>query len=112
MPGYALRAGTYKSCGCKRITKRDKGVKEHIGRYRVEGTLKSALKSKLHTGNKSGVKGVMWDENKNRWKAYIGFQGRQISLGSYNNFEDAVKARRRGEEQYHNSILEDNKNDN
>lgn len=107
IPGYALRAGTYKSCGCKRIKKRDAGVKKHIESDRVEGTRKSALNTKLHSGNKSGVKGVRWDDNKQRWKAYIGFRGRQISLGSYKDFESAVKARKRGEEQYHKPILED-----
>lgn len=108
VPGYALRAGTYKSCGCKQISNRDKGVKEHIKKDRVEGTRKSALKAKLHSSNKSGVKGVRWDDNKQRWKAYIGFQGRSISLGSYKDFDSAVKARKRGEDQYHKPLLEDN----
>jgi hypothetical protein len=112
VPGYALRAGTYKSCGCKRIAKRDKGVRRHIEQDRVDGTRKSALKSKLHKGNKSGVKGVMWFEQRNCWKAYITIAGKTKHLGHFKDKEDAIKARKEAEEIYHKPILEDkNEND-
>lgn len=107
VPGYALRAGHYKSCGCKRTAKRDAAVAKHIEQDRVSGTRKSALKAKLHSGNKSGVKGVRWDDSKKRWKAYIGFKGKQINLGSYLTFEEAVEAREAGEATYFKPILEE-----
>jgi hypothetical protein len=105
--GYSLTNGHYKSCGCKLIEKRDKGVKEHLEKDRVDGTRKSALKAKLHANNKSGVKGVRYNENRNKWTAHIGFKGKQISLGYHNNFEDAVAARKKAEEKYHKPYLED-----
>src|SRR5690554_5474177 len=74
--GYSLRHGHYKSCGCIREKKRDRGARAHEEADRIDGTRKSALRTKLHRGNKSGVKGVMWDERKQRWKAYIGFKGK------------------------------------
>ncbi len=105
--GYSLNHGHYKSCGCKRIKKRDAGIKQHIKNDRVGGTRKSALKSKLHVNNKSGVKGVRYNERRKKWIAYIGFKGKQISLGYYDKKEDAIQARLDGEEKYHKPILED-----
>lgn len=107
--GGSLRAGHYKSCGCKLVEKRDRGAKNHIQADRVDGTRKSALKTKLHKGNKSGHKGVMWDEHKQRWKAYIGFQGRNYALGSFIEKEDAIAARQKAEEKYHKPYLEDSR---
>lgn len=106
--GPSLRAGHYKSCGCKRVAKRDAGVKEHIEQDAVAGTRKSALKAKLHSGNKSGYKGVMWNKHRSKWTATIGFKGKQIFLGNYDDLEDAAAARKAAEEKYHKPILEGN----
>lgn len=110
VPAGSLRAGTYRSCGCKRVAKRDQGVKEHIQADRVDGTRKTALTAKLHKGNKSGHKGVIWREHKQKWAAYIGFQGKQISLGHYESKEEAMAARIAGEEKFHKPYLEDDNN--
>ncbi|MEF2965051.1 HNH endonuclease [Paenibacillus sp. M1] len=105
--GISLRAGYYTSCGCKHDAKRDKGLVEHIARDRVDGTRKSALKAKLHKGNKSGHKGVRWVESRQKWNANIGFKGKQINLGYYTTKEDAIASRQAGEEKYHRPYLED-----
>lgn len=109
--GFSLLHDHYKSCGCKRTAKRDKGLKVHIKTDAVDGTRKSALKAKLHKGNKSGHKGVIWMENRSKWRAYIGFKGKQITLGHFENLDDAVKARKLGEEKYHEPILEEEENE-
>lgn len=105
--GYALEHGHYKSCGCKRAEKRDAGVKKHIAKDSVNGTRKSALKAKLHKGNTSGHKGVAWIKQRNKWRAYIGYRGKQITLGHFDNKDDAIKARKLAEEKYHKPYLED-----
>ncbi|MGZ0043409.1 AP2 domain-containing protein [Paenibacillus sp. BJ-4] len=105
VPGIALRAGHYKSCGCKRVEKRDRGIANHIQTDTVDGTRKSALKAKLHKDNKSGVKGVRYNEQRKKWTAHIGFKGKQINLGYYDKKEDAVAARKHGEELYHKPII-------
>lgn len=107
--GYSLIHDHYKSCGCKRDKKRDAGVEKHIEDDSVDGTRKSALKSKLHKGNKSGHKGVIWMKSRNKWKAYIGFKGKQISLGYFDDKDEAIKARKRAEEKYYKPYLEDDK---
>lgn len=104
--GYALEHGHYKSCGCKHAEKRDAGVKKHIEKDSIGGTRVSALKAKLHKGNKSGHKGVTWMESRKRWKAYIGFRGKQITLGYFEDMEDAIKARKLAEEKYHKPYLD------
>ncbi|MBP1907056.1 hypothetical protein J2Z32_003721 [Paenibacillus turicensis] len=101
----SLRAGMYKSCGCKRIAKRDKGVKKHIVSDQIDGTRKSALIAKAHKDSKSGVKGVMWMESRKKWKAYIGVTGKQITIGYFANIDDAVNARKDAEEKYHKPYL-------
>lgn len=111
VPGVSLRAGYYKSCGCKRVEKRDKGVANHIKADTVDGTRKSALIASLHKGNKSGVKGVRYNEQRKKWTAHIGFQGKQINLGYFDSKEDAITARKRGEEKYHRPVLDADYND-
>ena len=102
---FSLLHGHYKSCGCKRDSKRDAGLAKHLESDAVDGTRKSALTAKLHDGNKSGVKGVLWMESRQKWKAYIGFKGKQITLGYYDNKDDAIVARKAGEEKYHQPYL-------
>lgn len=48
--------------------------------------------------NSSGVVGVCWSERTNKWRAYGVLNGNNSSLGSHENFEDAVKARKEWEE--------------
>ncbi|MFU1797665.1 HNH endonuclease [Paenibacillus azoreducens] len=103
--GTNLRAGNYKSCGCKRVSKRDNGVNLHINYDCVDGTRKTALQAKLHKGNKSGVKGVIWIESRQEWKAYIGFQGKSITLGYRKDKNEAIALRKAAEEKYHKPYL-------
>lgn len=109
--GYSLRHGHYKSCGCIQPTKRDRGVREHIKADRVDGTRKSALRQRPHRDSKSGIKGVTWMESRQKWRAYIGFRGRQITLGYFGKKEDAIAARQRAEEKYHKPYLEADQHD-
>ncbi|RUS47576.1 HNH endonuclease [Cohnella sp. AR92] len=105
--GTSLRAGYYKSCGCIQPLKRDLGAKKHIESDKVDGTRKTALKAKLHSGNKSGHKGVIWLEDRQQWKAYIGFQGKTIHLGYRISKEEAIALRAEAEEKYHHPYIED-----
>ena len=48
--------------------------------------------------NTSGVCGVSWDKNKNKWQANIRENGKQKFIGRFDKFEDAVKARKVAEQ--------------
>jgi hypothetical protein len=55
--------------------------------------------------NKSGIKGVHWQEDRQKWSAQISYKGKTIPLGRFNCFEDAVKARKQAEQQYHGEFV-------
>ena len=48
---------------------------------------------KMSKNNTSGIKGVHFNSNRNKWQAYIKIDGIKIHLGSYDNIEDAKQAR-------------------
>lgn len=53
--------------------------------------------------NNSGCVGVYFDKKLNKWRAYIGVEKQRINLGSFENFECAVKARKQAEKDYYGS---------
>lgn len=57
----------------------------------------------IRVDNKSGISGVRFDGKK--WRAYIGIKGKDIHLGLFNTFDDAVAARKLAEQQ-RNAIVE------
>lgn len=109
---FSLLHGHYKSCGCKRDKKRDAAAMKHIAKDSIDGTRKSALQAKIHKGNTSGHKGVTWIASRNKWRSYIGYKGKQISLGYFDKKEDAIEARLNAEEKYYAPHLEDKDNEN
>lgn len=103
--GYALEHGYYKSCGCMLSERRNAGANNHIKQDMVGGTRKSALRAKLHKDNTSGYKGVTYDKLRKKWRAYIGFKGKHINLGYYEEIVDAIEARHQAEIKYYEPIL-------
>lgn len=47
----------------------------------------------IQLNNTSGATGVSRDKSRDGWRAYVGFNGKQIFLGRFDKFEDAVAAR-------------------
>lgn len=62
----------------------------------------------LISTNISGVTGVGWNKQQQKWRATITKNYKRIHLGSYDNFEDAVKARKEAEEKYFGEYSYDN----
>jgi hypothetical protein len=67
----------------------------------------------LAKSNSSGFTGVRWNIKKKRWTAAIKVKRKNIHLGSFDSFEDAVIARQEANEEYgfhenHGKPLEDN----
>jgi len=58
------------------------------------------MNQKIRSTNKSGVTGVRWNDQKERWIARICAAGRKMELGRFKNFDDAVAARRAAEGRY------------
>ena len=96
-----LRRGRTKSCGCA-------GGPQHArqGLTYVDGTCVEIIQSKtVQKNNTSGVPGVTWVVRDRMWRATIRFKGERHYLGEYRKFEDAVKARKRAEEDLHDNFL-------
>lgn len=68
----------------------------------------NSMNSELHKNNTSGVSGVNWDKNLRKWRVRITVNYERIDLGVYSKFEEAVKARKSGEEIYYGKYSYDN----
>ena len=100
-----LESGYTTSCGCT-YTERINALKKLY-----DGTgisfLEYNLSGKLRSSNKSGVTGVFFDSRNNKWIARITLRKKLYSLGSYKNKEDAIKARKRAEEELFEPVIEE-----
>lgn len=96
-----LRGGRTVSCGCVY----EVGIETRLN-Y-IDGTCVEMIRAKtVRRNNTSGVPGVDWRADKERWRATICFQGQRRYLGSYKRFEDAVAARKRAEEEIYDPFLQ------
>jgi hypothetical protein len=73
----------------------------------VDGTSIPNLTEKLSKNNKTGVKGVSWSKEKMKWVAQIGFKGKTIYLGRFDDINDAIQARKEAEERLFKPMLEE-----
>lgn len=58
--------------------------------------------------NTSGCKGVCWRKKHLKWEAYITYNKKWVYLGMYQEYEDAVAARKAAEEKYFGEWSYDN----
>ena len=71
---------------------------------------KNTINTGIKSNNTSGIVGVSWRKDRNKWKAEINVENKYIYLGMFSNFDDAVRTRKEAEEKYfgeyfdHNSI--------
>lgn len=91
-----LQNGGTQSCGCLLKDRTVEVLKL------LEGTSVTILernKKQLRKNNKSGYTGVFHTSN-GKWAAYINFKKKRYWLGRFSNKEDAIKARKIGEEMH------------
>lgn len=105
-----LSGGKTKSCGCKQDEQREKmrilGQQKLKETDLIEGTsILHISNRKLLKNNRSGVKGVHWDNKRQKWVAQIEFKGKHYNLGRYTDKEDAIKARKEAEEKMFGEFL-------
>jgi hypothetical protein len=56
--------------------------------------------TKVNSNSTTGILGVCWCSEANKWRAYIHIGGRQKRLGSFDDIADAAKARAEAEKKY------------
>ena len=69
---------------------------------------KNMINIGVRINNKSGVTGVYFDKDRNKWSAQISINKKTISLGRFNTFDDAVKVRKEAEKAYFGEYSYDN----
>ena len=68
----------------------------------------NAANRRKQSNNTSGITGVYWNKNMQKWYAEIKFNKKRIFLGYFTDFEDAVKNRKEAEERYFGEFSYDN----
>jgi len=102
-----LRSGEVYSCGCLRVDTAKAHTVEMREKNIKEGTnIGNIKKNAKPAHNTSGVRGVSWHKQMQKWQARIQVQGKMIALGSYSDFDAAVKARRQAEEKYFKPLVD------
>ncbi len=92
----SLQTGHTKSCGCLSDITRKNNLKLVDG---TSVTILEATTNRLISTNKSGYNGV-YQNKSGKWVAQITFKSKTYYLGTYIHIEDAIRARKRGEEMY------------
>lgn len=77
-----------------------------ISNLRVATRKQNMQNVSRHKRNTSGYKGVAWHSQRNKWRAYIVDEYRQIYLGLFDTKEAAAAARLKAERQYHTHRVE------
>lgn len=77
-------------------------------KLRVVEHFENMINKGLRPDNKYGVAGVWFRKDSNKWRASIQYNKNVIDLGSYETFEEAVKARKDGEKKYFGEYSYDN----
>jgi len=68
---------------------------------RIVTTSQNCMNRGLHSNNTSGVTGVCWHKNNEKWMVQINIDGKPTNLGYFSNLEDATKVRKVAEEKYY-----------
>lgn len=68
---------------------------------RIVSRSQNQMNTMTSTRNTSGVKGVHWDKDMNKWRVRITVDGKRISLGFYSDINEAAKARKEAEIKYY-----------
>ena len=103
-----LKSGMVRSCGCLKTETLNKTREILFEKELKEGTMLCQLNKKLQKNNTSGRKGVYWREKGQVWYVSITFQGKTHYVGSFKDYNEAVKAREQAEIEYFKPILEEN----
>lgn len=109
---FYLIHGKTKSCGCyradrarKHLENIRKNTQKANNELRFEGTKINALTKSVCSNSKSGVKGVVQVDG-GKYTAAIKLRGKTKHLGTYENIEEAKKARKMAEKLYYQPIIE------
>lgn len=83
---------------------------DHIDRNRLNNNVnnlrwatksQNSMNASMKSSNTSGVVGVHWHKQRNKWVAYIYINGKRTHIGYFNTLEEATRVRQVAEEKYY-----------
>lgn len=74
-------------------------------KYNFMGTDIRAIQKAKMGNNKSGHTGVFYKKKSKTWQAHLRFKYKRINLGTYKTKEEAIAARKEGEEIYYEPVI-------
>ena len=105
---YSLKNGSIVSCGCRRLQTIAMG-QDTIRSSDIDGTNLKFISPnrKMNRNNTTGIRGVSFITSKKKYRAQITFNGKAMSLGDFDNIEDAAEARKKAEEEIFERFLQE-----
>lgn len=67
---------------------------------RIVDKSQNMMNRRIAKNNTSGVTGITWRKDTNKWRVRIQANNKSINIGSYDTIEDAIEARNKAEEKY------------
>jgi hypothetical protein len=77
------------------------GLDNRKENLRIVSKRENAINCKMNKANTSGVMGVTFDKNRNKWRAFVIIHKKIKNLGRFETFEEAVQARKDAEKLYY-----------
>lgn len=99
----------------KKVTNTKSEIIDHINmnkldnrkcNLRIADKKINSINRRLQPNNTTRYKGVYYDRRYNTWNCRVTVDGKTIHLGTYNTKNEAIAARRAGEEKYYKPQLE------
>jgi hypothetical protein len=94
----------------KMVTGKEPQTIDHINRIRHDNRIENlrevtdsenCYNSSISSRNTSGVRGVHWCLQKNKWRVYINVNKKRIELGRFSDFELAALVAEEARDKYH-----------
>lgn len=100
-----LRSGRVLSCGCF-YTESRKDCTSYRKDFVDNTCLSSIVAAKTPSAlNTSGHTGVYFNKRNQKWQAYINYKKKRYHLGFFEDIDDAIRARKEGEEKLHDPVI-------
>lgn len=81
------------NCNAKKEHRRRRAAMlDRWGEKIVESKSNARARDDIRANNNSGIKGVFWNSQKERWQAKVTFNGQGISCGFFTDIRDAARA--------------------
>lgn len=72
---------------------------------RIVCNSENQVNKKMMKNNTSGVTGVTWDKDRDKWKVSLNIYDKCYNLGRFDDFNEAVETRQRAEKNYHKEFM-------